>query len=388
MTKKIRIPKRFINLSSEEFLNELIATASCSQSNTKGGKDTFKYKDIVDDVNDDIINDVIEFIDSILPDYNKIYKSIFSSLFVYNTMLYNLPDIKSRYTRLCIIGNVRTQESMILKYGEKLGTEKFDIYRKKQAYTNTFEYKANTYNMSEAEFKVYNKSRAITLNGMILKYGEKLGTEKFDIYRKKQAYTNTLPYFKEKYGEKLGKEKYTTICKHKAITLENMQRVHGNDIGTEKYKSFLKKSAEAKIRNNIGYSNISIELFDAIRNNLPSDIVCRYATFGEEFYILHDNKLKLYDFVIEDLNICIEFNGDYWHAEPSKYKSGHIFKRGNTTITSDEIWKNDSKKLNIIENIGYSTHVVWETDYLYNKKLTIDTLCSIIMQTYNDKDKV
>ena len=52
-----------------------------------------------------------------------------------------------------------TRENMIRRYGEDEGTRRWDLYRHKQAVTNTFEYKQEVYGWTIDQFNEYNKSR-------------------------------------------------------------------------------------------------------------------------------------------------------------------------------------------------------------------------------------
>jgi len=52
-----------------------------------------------------------------------------------------------------------TLENLIDKYGEDEGKIRWDSYRKKQAKSNTFEYKQKKYGWTEKQFDEYNKSR-------------------------------------------------------------------------------------------------------------------------------------------------------------------------------------------------------------------------------------
>ena len=68
-----------------------------------------------------------------------------------------------------------TQEHMIEKYGEEEGNKIWDNYCKRQAETNTYEYKRKKYGMNKREFKEFNLSRAVTKKNLVKKYGEEIG---------------------------------------------------------------------------------------------------------------------------------------------------------------------------------------------------------------------
>jgi hypothetical protein len=207
-----------------------------------------------------------------------------------------------------------TLENMTRIYGTELGTNKFNEYRKKQSISNTFEYKRDKYGWSEEKFNEFNKSRGITLENMIKKYGDGIGTKKFDEYRSRQAYTNTLDYFISKYGLNDGTLKYDTICKQKAITLENMIRIYGVEKGPDVYINHKNNNSGFKF-----YSSISQELFWNLSKKI--DDKCYFGENGGEFGINSGTRYYFYDFVISKTKKIIEFNGDYWHARPSIHES-------------------------------------------------------------------
>jgi hypothetical protein len=51
----------------------------------------------------------------------------------------------------------------------------------------------------------------------------------------------------------------------------------------------------------------------------------------------------LADMYCEDNNVIIEYNGDYWHCNPSKYKEDFYNDRIN--MTSKEKWEKDKQKI-------------------------------------------
>lgn len=75
-----------------------------------------------------------------------------------------------------------------------------------------------------------------------------------------------------------------------------------------------------------------------------------------------------YDFVIPNLQYCIEYNGDYWHANPELYTED--FKvRGRT---AKEIWDRDKLKINLIESFGYKVILIWDKKYLQDKNKCLE----------------
>jgi G:T-mismatch repair DNA endonuclease (very short patch repair protein) len=76
-------------------------------------------------------------------------------------------------------------------------------------------------------------------------------------------------------------------------------------------------------------------------------------------------RYRAYDIWIIGTKKLIEVNGDYWHANPSKYKKSDIIQYGTSTYrTSEEIWDRDSKKLELATSMGYEVLSVWEQDII------------------------
>lgn len=75
-----------------------------------------------------------------------------------------------------------------------------------------------------------------------------------------------------------------------------------------------------------------------------------------------------YDFCYK--NIIIEFNGDYWHMNPSKYTADDINKT--TKQRAVDKWNEDSYKKSLAEKYGYKVLVIWESEFNNSIKETID----------------
>jgi G:T-mismatch repair DNA endonuclease (very short patch repair protein) len=83
------------------------------------------------------------------------------------------------------------------------------------------------------------------------------------------------------------------------------------------------------------------------------------------------NSLR-YDLFIKDKNTLIEYNGDYWHCNPSIYKSDYLNKKKN--LYAHEIWAHDKKKLELAEKKGYKLFIIWEKDFMFNKENEINKI--------------
>lgn len=253
-----------------------------------------------------------------------------------------------------------SEESFISRYGYDPGKRKWEEYCKKLSRKNSLEaFIAKGKNKND--FELYNKSRAVTLENLTLKYGEIEGKLRFERYKEKQRDAgNTLQYFVSLYGDELGAIKYAEVCKSKGITLDNMVRVHGKEQGFIKYNSWLEKTKG-------NYVSLSGKQFiKDIVEYLPNHFIFHDSVYGKEFCI-YDEKLMMFDFVITSpVKKAVEFNGDYWHANPKKYKEDDLVPLRGGPIKAGEIWKRDSVKINALEKRGFDVYVVWENEYLQN----------------------
>jgi len=111
-----------------------------------------------------------------------------------------------------------TLENLVNKYGKIEGIKKFENYKEKQAYSNSFEYKNKKYEWDKNTYDLFNKSRAVTINNLIKKHGEEVGISKWNDYCDKQRYSTTLDYFINKYGIDEGSKKYNNFVINRIIT--------------------------------------------------------------------------------------------------------------------------------------------------------------------------
>lgn len=236
-----------------------------------------------------------------------------------------------------VFDNVRskyamTKKHMIEKYGEGEGLKKWDEYCKKQAETNTYEYKQSKYGWTEEQFKKYNESRAVTLENLIRRHGGEEGLKKWKSYCERQSKTKTKDYILSTYGE------------------EELNRIL-ND----------RRKGMKSPKN---YSKESQKFFDELDKILGEKYHTYYKTKNYEYDIKYNYNCYFLDYYIEELKLCIEFNGDFWHANPKLYKPDDILNLLDHRITAKELWDKDFERIKILENkFNINTVIVWESDY-------------------------
>lgn len=248
-----------------------------------------------------------------------------------------------------------TKEKMIKKYGISDGTERWNSYCKKQADSNKFEYKHEKHGMTLEEYNEYNKSRAVTLDNMIKRYGVNEGLIHWNQYVERERYTCTLPYYIEKYGEEIGKEKYDILIN--------------------------KRNPANRL---FGPSAISLEMFNKLIKKFKNNIIY----YDDNEFKVKTLKYNLYyvDYYDETLNIVIEFYGNYFHLNPEKYSPDFIqYKNHEKCVKAKDKWKHDKERIDDIQQtLNCKVIIVWESTYKNDKKGTINSLIQMI----NNKEQL
>lgn len=254
-----------------------------------------------------------------------------------------------------------TLYSYVLKYGKINGKLKFDDYRNKQRNSETREYHLS----KGRDPDKLRKSRATTLENMINKHGDIEGKLKFNAYREKQKIAGcSLEWFVDKFGKENGINKYHEVNSKKALTVENFIRKYGEIDGFNKYIA-----AWANISKGQANSQTAQKLFEKIDNG---DEKIYYAKKNHEFNLTRGSKSAyFYDYVDSKRRKIIEYNGDYWHANPEKYQKTDIIHGE----TAENIRNKDKDKINLAEKRGFSVMIVWHSDYIKDKQ-NIEEKCN------------
>lgn len=261
-----------------------------------------------------------------------------------------------------------TLNSLCKKYGQEEGQQRWDSYRAKQAKTNTFEYKKEKYGWNQKTFDAYNKSRASTIENFIARHGEAEGIQKWQEYCDRQTFTKSQEYYLEKYGPELGKEKYKHVLQQRASATNITSISQRYNISLEDAKQLLVTRTLCSAHHG---SKPELEFVLLLENQIgPLEHTNKNNPFSLTDPI--KNSAKIYD--IKHNNCIIEFNGDYWHANPKFYKADDKI-RGKLAST---IWNDDERKLDLAKKAGYNVMIIWESDYQMNKSEIINKVCKWI----------
>ena len=153
-------------------------------------------------------------------------------------------------------------------------------------------------------------------------------------------------------------------------------------------RNVIKKCQESRFKNSSPTgptSKLAEECFLEIYNKLPEKIKadCRFLPLTKEFGKYGNNHYNYYDFVIPSLKFCIEFNGNYWHANPELYEANHIFSYWDNKMTAQEVWNKDKLKYDILINEGFNVNIIWEKNYRDNKEKIINEYVNKIITLIN-----
>jgi len=168
--------------------------------------------------------------------------------------------------------------------------------------------------------------------------------------------------------------------RQRTFSLEKCIEKYGEEKGLKRWKERQHLWQKNLLENgNIkcGYSKISQELFYNIINNYDvSELKDVYfSTKNSEFYIsVKEKGFFVYDFCDKKRKKIIEYNGDYYHANPimfNEYDKPHPYLKEKGP-TSKEIWNKDKFKIDIANQNNFEVLTVWDSEYRKNKNSVID----------------
>ncbi len=177
------------------------------------------------------------------------------------------------------------------------------------------------------------------------------------------------------------------------IMITNSQKYFSKDICIEKYgnvdgiavwqnrqaswqATLNKKSDEEKARINrlklskgITVSAAEKLILEQIQVTIPNVI--------HQFTLIKTDK-KQYVYDIMANNKIIEYNGDFWHANPNIYLPDYVNPR--TKLKAVDKWALDSIKIRYAQSQGYEVLVIWERDFKNNTEETIKKCIQFLIQ--------
>jgi len=273
------------------------------------------------------------------------------NLLIYN---YNFKELKSK-KQLEKFYNISSLPDFTKKFGIN--------------YPNTYflldYYKIPKRTMSESCTKIAEKKRKQTC---LQKYGATNVLAKNTVFYEKR--NNTV---KEKYG-------VNNVFQLKDIIEKcNTKEAHRKTaIGWKKWYYNLTQDEKEKFLHNSIHSDTAKENTQKRPGYIVSKLehkICEFLdllniTYTRQFKLKkpkevqgkYNNKNYFYDIYLNDYNLIIEVNGDYWHANPTKYNANDIILYIYGAKTAQDIWDRDNIKNNYAINKGYNLIIIWENE--------------------------
>lgn len=132
--------------------------------------------------------------------------------------------------------------------------------------------------------------------------------------------------------------------------------------------------------NSVGKSSINSSIEIRIKSIL--DMMCIEYTSQKK---IKNGKGSLYFFDICINDILIEINGDFWHANPQKYKNNDILKFPKREIIAENLWLKDKIKYKEGRKNGYSVVYLWESLIRISSNSELEEILEDIINKRNFK---
>ena len=263
-----------------------------------------------------------------------------------------IKEIKTKHSK----GSSSSLNSYIEKYGEEIGSLKYNKRRLSSVSHRSWKDVQKFFSCSEEEAKEFvSCGQRRNLNFYHKKYGIEVGNQRYKNANLRRAYANTKDYYIEKYGKEDGLQKYKQriIDCGKGSKIEYYVEKYGEEIGSLKYKDILHRKSKSSRNSNI-QNEFSTNLYNMLDDNYKS--LYYGSPITDSFNIFVNPKLKYSGKMIcPDIrikNIIIEFDGDYWHSR-------------------EDVKIKDAQKDIIYHFLGYDLIRVSENKYKNNKQKTL-----------------
>lgn len=255
----------------------------------------------------------------------------------------------------------------------------YNKYVEFQSEKNKLEYKQKVHGMSEEEFKEYNLSRAVTLENCIGRHGMEKGSQIFWDYCEKQRDSGcSLEWFQKVHGDVKGEEIYKRVNEQKGRSVSSYMKYKGMTF-EEAVVACELSTRNVRVTSSIIANKFFEELDRALNKEISDKSITAYKNYEFALYNQDSDGVSRYDYAIPEFKFIIEFNGDYWHANPKIYGSDFVrLYVGRGPETAADIHNKDKRKNSIATDAGYQLFVIWESDYNEDPKGTIEHYVGVI----------
>lgn len=103
---------------------------------------------------------------------------------------------------------------------------------------------------------------------------------------------------------------------------------------------------------------------DSFMERLSHDIPFKLMFGDNEKMFTFKNYWYRVDGYIEEKKIAIEFQGDYYHANPEIYDADYVFNNWGKIFTAKDVWEKDKRRKDELEKVYHIKLIyVWEKEY-------------------------
>lgn len=156
--------------------------------------------------------------------------------------------------------------------------------------------------------------------------------------------------------ERFGTDNYSKTDEFKTKYKETSLKLYGVDNYTKTAECKEKFNKICNTTDKKYYSVGEKEVLEYIKSIYQGEIIKNTRS------IIYPYEIDIY---LPEINLAIEYNGDFWHMNPEIYDKNDVCK-GNGKIAK-EIWERDIEKIEMCYNSNITLIVVWESDW-NNKK--------------------
>ena len=185
--------------------------------------------------------------------------------------------------------------------------------------------------------------------------------------------------------ERYGDEHYVNLEKYKKTCIKKYG--YDNSFKVPEIKEKILNTLEEKygvtnafhVTKDKYYSKVSQEMCWMIYEKLDDELkgYCKFAELNSEFFLKTDNIRTTLDFVNLKNKIVVEFNGDFWHMNPSIFNEDDINPM--TKMDAKTHWLNDKNRIKEIESKGFKVITIWESDFYDNRENIIKDIVSALI---------
>ncbi len=218
------------------------------------------------------------------------------------------------------------------------------------------------YEAQESYYVLRNIRKAIADNTKCLKCS--VSGENNPFYGKKHSEKTKAQVSKSRTGKACGQDNAMANPIHRKKATTNLKARY--DSGELDYvremnrERMIQSIKDGKLHKSLPTSKPELEIIDFFKN-LGLSVTPQFRI----------DTLK-YDVYVQQFNLLIEFNGDYWHMNPIKYSSNDFNDKKN--MYAYEIWSRDEIKKNLALKSGYRFLTIWENDFKKNKQNILNNL--------------